>query len=159
VNTLALTQHSQIANEAIRTREAEETPSPRANATTEQSERSRLSATPGSTASNSWMSKPRAKDPTKFSGPSGDITYKIWKTLVYDKFEIDAQFFPLERDLMYYILNCTEGEPQEHLFPRYSRECAKEDRYHSSVEMFETLDAIYLDPHEARKAKVEYEPS
>jgi hypothetical protein len=44
-------------------------------------------------------------------------------------FLIDAPFFHTERGYMSYMMNCTEGDLQLHLFARYRRDCPEAHRY------------------------------
>jgi hypothetical protein len=66
--------------------------------------------------------KPKQKDPPRFDNNQGTIKYTAWKEQILDKFEIDADQFPTARAFMSYVFNRTEGEANDHLFPRYTRD-------------------------------------
>jgi hypothetical protein len=64
--------------------------------------------------------------------------------------------FPTERSAMLYLFNRTEGDAQDHLHPRYTRDPGNMDPYASTVQMWQTLDAIYVNPHLVRDSKNAY---
>lgn len=99
--------------------------------------------------------KPKAKDPPRFGNDSA-LKYPAWKDQMLDKFEIDLGMFPTERAAMLYLFNRTEGDAQDHLHPRYTRDPGNTDPYTSTTEMWETLDAIYVNPHLVRDSKNAY---
>ncbi|MGH6649450.1 hypothetical protein, partial [Aquabacterium sp.] len=99
--------------------------------------------------------KPKAKDPPRF-GNDSTLKYLAWKDQILDKFEIDLGMFLTERSAMLYLFNRTEGDAQDHLHPRYTRDVGNTDPYTSTAEMWETLDAIYVNPHLIRDSKNAY---
>jgi Zinc knuckle len=100
--------------------------------------------------------KPKVKDPLRFSNKDGPIQYHSWKQLIRDKFIKDQRQFNTPRDYMSYIFGRTEGDAQEHLYPRYTEDEENEDPYTSYQEMFETLDAIYKNAHQAQDSRHAY---
>ena len=73
-----------------------------------------------------------------------------------DKYEVDEEMFPTERSAMLYLFNRTEGDAQNHLHPRYTRDASNTDPYTLVAEMWETLDMIYVNPHLVRDSRNEY---
>jgi hypothetical protein len=125
--------------------------------TSSSSER-QASATPATVASATSTGsnyKPKAKDPPRF-GDDSAIKYPAWKDQMLDKFEIDLGMFPTERSAMLYLFNRTEGDAQDHLHPRYTRDPGNTEPYTSTAEMWQTLDAIYVNPHLVRDSKNAY---
>ena len=57
---------------------------------------------------------------------------------------------------MSYIFGRTEGDAQEHLYPRYTEDEENENPYTSYQEMFETLDAIYKNAHQVQDSRQAY---
>lgn len=100
--------------------------------------------------------KPTVKDPLRFSNRDGQIQYHSWKQLIRDKFARDRRQFNTPHDYMSYIFGRTEGDAQEHLYPRYTEDEENEDPYTSYQEMFETLDAIYKDAHQVTDSRTAY---
>jgi hypothetical protein len=86
---------------------------------------------PGLSFSSNGNYKPKAKDPARFENNQGTIKYTAWKEQILDKFEIDREQFPTERAFMSYIFNRTEGEANDHLFPRYTRDTDNADAFTS----------------------------
>jgi Zinc knuckle len=120
--------------------------------------RQRSSATPASDVSiqGNPHYKSKAKDPPRFSGSDDQVKYPAWKDQVMDKFEVDEGMFPTQRSAMLYLFNRTEGDAQDHLHPRYTRDPGNKDPYTSVEEMWETLDTIYVNPHLVRDSRNAY---
>jgi Zinc knuckle len=100
--------------------------------------------------------KPKQKDPPRFDNNQGTIKYTAWKEQILDKFEIDADQFPTARAFMSYVFNRTEGEANDHLFPRYTRDEENTDPFASYLQMLRALDAIYKDPFHVRNSRNAY---
>jgi hypothetical protein len=111
---------------------------------------------PGLSFSSNSNYKPKAKDPARFENNQGTIKYTAWKEQILDKFEIDREQFPTERAFMSYIFNRTEGEANDHLFPRYTRDPDNTDPFTSYEEMLATLDTIYKNPFLVRDSRNQY---
>jgi hypothetical protein len=47
---------------------------------------------------------------------------------------------------MSYVFNCTKGEANDYLYPRYTRDKENTDPFTSHLQILCTLDAIYKDP-------------
>jgi hypothetical protein len=116
----------------------------------------RPSVAPSSSSQGNPNYKPKVKDPLRFSGHKGLIRYTAWKELILDKFETDHEQFPSIRSHMTYIFNCTKGEAQDHLYPRYTRNADNLDPYASYHDMFATLDIVYVNHHLVRDSRSEY---
>jgi hypothetical protein len=116
------------------------------------------SATPGSEGSqtSTFNYKPKVKDPPRFANNDGTLKYSAWKDQILDKFEIDAASFTTEREAMLYLFGRTEGDAQDHLHPRHTRDPDNTNPYSTLAEMWETLDAIYVNPHLVRDSKNAY---
>ena len=76
--------------------------------------------------------------------------------MIRDKFIKDQCQFNTPRDYMSYIFGRTEGDAQEHLYPRYTEDEENEDPYTSYQEMFETLDAVYKNAHQVQDSRHAY---
>jgi Zinc knuckle len=116
----------------------------------------RPSVAPSSFSQSNPNYKPKARNPPRFDNNKGAIQYPAWKELILDKFEIDQEQFPTSRSLMSYVFNHTEGEAQEYIFPRYTRNADNVDLSTSYHEMLATLDTNYLNPHRVRDSKNAY---
>jgi hypothetical protein len=100
--------------------------------------------------------KPKTKDPARFENNQGTIKYTAWKEQILDKFEIDREQFLTERAFMSYIFNRTEGEANDHLFPRYTRDADNANPFTTYREMLATLDSIYKNPFLVRDSRNQY---
>jgi hypothetical protein len=116
------------------------------------------SATPGSEGSqtSTFNYKPKVKDPPRFANNDSTLKYSAWKDQILDKFEIDAASFTTEREAMLYLFGRTEGDAQDHLHPRHTRDPDNTNPYSTLAEMWGTLDAIYINPHLVRDSKNAY---
>jgi hypothetical protein len=118
----------------------------------------RASPTPSRDSSSqpNYNYKPKKKDPLKFDNNDGEVQYKAWKEQILDKFEEDAPQFGSTRSYMSYIFNCTKGDAQKHLYPRYTRDKRNQNPFSSYEDMLDTLDSIYLDVFEERDSRNAY---
>jgi zinc knuckle protein len=138
---------------------SKEVPATEAQHRTSSSSERQASATPVtavSATSTGSNYKPRVKDPPRFANNDGTLKYSAWKDQILDKFEIDAASFTTEREAMLYLFGCTEGDAQDHLHPRHTRDPDNTDPYSTLAEMWGTLDAIYINPHLVRDSKSAY---
>jgi hypothetical protein len=53
---------------------------------------------------------------------------------------------------MSYVFNCTEGEANNYLFPRYTCDKENTDPFTLYLQMLCVLDAIYKDPFHGRNS-------
>jgi len=117
----------------------------------------RMASVPVSEGSRaSYNYKPKAKDPPRFDNNEGAIKYPAWKDQMLDKYEVDSEMFPTERAAMLYLFNRTEGDAQDHLHPRYTRDKGNTDPYLIVEDMWATLDSIYTNPHLVRDSRNAY---
>lgn len=98
----------------------------------------------------------KATDPIPFSTNKGTIQYRAWKILLLAKFRTDHAQFDSEYARMAYLFSHTEGEAQEHLFPRFDESPANITPYTSYQEMLDTLDPIYENPYHVRDSRTAY---
>ena len=57
---------------------------------------------------------------------------------------------------MSYLFNCTKGDAQKHLYPRYTRDKRNQNPFTSYEDMLDTLDSIYLNAFEERDSRNAY---
>ena len=81
-------------------------------------------------------------------------TYDYWRVQVLGKFEVNSDHFETEKARMYYVFNCTDGDSQKHLFPRYDPDST--DPFQTAKEMVSYLGEIYTNPYRVRDARQEY---
>jgi Zinc knuckle len=117
---------------------------------------SRFSPTPASQPSEYHHYKPKKGDVVRFRDRDGDIEYRAWKELIYDKFEKDQPLFTTLRDHMSYVFERTEGEAQKHLYPRYTRGPNNLDPFKTYEEMLAFLDTIYLNTNQVQDSRYAY---
>jgi hypothetical protein len=110
----------------------------------------------GSSLQSNHNYKPKKKDPPDFVNNDGEIQYKAWKEQILDKFEEDAPQFTSARSYMSYLFNCTKGDAQKHLYPRYTRDKRNQNPFTSYEDMLDTLDSIYLNAFEERDSRNAY---
>ena len=110
----------------------------------------------GSSSQSNHNYKPKKKDPPDFVNNDGEIQYKAWKEQILDKFEEDAPQFTSARSYMSYLFNCTKGDAQKHLYPRYTRDKRNQNPFTSYEDMLDTLDSIYLNAFEERDSRNAY---
>jgi hypothetical protein len=110
----------------------------------------------GSSSQSNYNYKPKKKDPPDFANNDGEIQYKAWKEQILDKFEEDAPQFTSARSYMSYLFNCTKGDAQKHLYPRYTRDKRNQNPFTSYEDMLDTLDSIYLNAFEERDSRNAY---
>jgi hypothetical protein len=116
----------------------------------------RPSVAPSGLSQSNYNYKPRKKDPPNFDNNDGEIQYKPWKEQILDKFEEDAPQFTSARSYMSYLFNCTKGDAQKHLYPRYTRDKRNQNPFTSYEGMLDTLDSIYLNAFEERDSRSAY---
>ena len=101
--------------------------------------------------------KPKRKDPPRFSGQKdGAVEYRAWKEQVTDKIRIDSSQFDSDWEIQSYIFGCTEGEAQQHLYPRYTSDAENDNPYLDYTEMLTTLDDIYRNRYHKEDSRAEY---
>ena len=90
----------------------------------------------------------------RFLSDGVDPTFKSWKIQIQGKLRVNSDHFSSEEDKMLYIFNCTQGDAQTHLLPRFQDDSPS--RFVSTMEMINHLAAIYINPNEVRDARYEY---
>jgi hypothetical protein len=101
--------------------------------------------------------KPKRKDPPRFSGQKdGPVEYRAWKEQVTDKIRIDSSQFASDWEIQSYIFGCTEGEAQQHLYPRYTSDEENDNPYLDYTEMLVTLDDIYRNRYHKEDSRATY---
>ena len=83
-----------------------------------------------------------------------DPTFESWKLQIRGKFRVNADHFEDEEARMLYLFNCTTGDAQKHLRPRYDDE--SQVRFTCVQEMIQHLATIYENPNKVRDAKYDY---
>ena len=82
-----------------------------------------------------------------------DPTFESWKLQMQGKFRVNADHFEDEEARMLYLFNRTTGNANKHLQPRYNKSPV---RFTCVQEMFEHLEAIYVNPNKVRDAQFDY---
>jgi zinc knuckle protein len=101
--------------------------------------------------------KPKRKDPPRFSGQKdGTVEYRAWKEQVTDKIRIDSPQFDSDWEIQSFIFDCTEGEAQQHLYPRYTSDAENDNPYIDYTEMLTTLDDIYRNRYHKEDSRAAY---
>jgi Zinc knuckle len=95
----------------------------------------------------------KAPDPELFGG-NDDPSFNHWKLQMQGKFTINGDHFPDERSKMIYFFSRTRDNAAEHLQPRYEQDAV--EPFESVEQMFQHLDAIYLDPFEKSNARKKF---
>jgi hypothetical protein len=111
----------------------------------------------GSDSQHTGQYKPKRKDPPRFSGQKdGSVEYRAWKEQVTDKIRIDSSQFASDWEIQSYIFGCTEGEAQQHLYPRYTSDEENDNPYLDYAEMLVTLDDIYRNRYHKEDSRAAY---
>jgi hypothetical protein len=81
-------------------------------------------------------------------------TFEAWSLLIEGKLLANADYYPTEAHRMIYVFNCTTGNAQKHLLPRYAKDSTT--RFATADEMIQHLALIYINPHKVRDARYAY---
>ena len=93
-------------------------------------------------------------DPQKLSDGLNP-KFKHWEVAMFGKLRVNSDHFESEEAKIFYVYDRTEGDAQEHLYPR-----CKEDAAHpflTAKEMIQYLTQIYRNPYHVRDARQEYQ--
>jgi hypothetical protein len=80
--------------------------------------------------------------------------YNYWRVQVLGKFNVNGDHFNSEKARIYYVFNCTDGDSQKHLFPRYNPDST--DPFRTAKEMISYLREIHTNLYRVRDARQEY---
>ena len=110
--------------------------------------------TTGGSSNTSRKYSKRLPDPRALSDGK-DPEYQSWRIQVQGKLRTNADHFLMEEHRMLFVFNCTQGDAQKHLLPRFQDDSVV--RFETSQEMIDYLATVYVNPNEVRDSQFEYE--
>ena len=81
-------------------------------------------------------------DPPVFTDGK-NLTWEVWETKIWDKLEVNADYYPTALSQIAYVASCVEGDAAEHIHGRRQDGAAKP--YTSVNKLLEHLAGIYED--------------